>query len=549
MRDSPLPDTSVVLELSDAFKDEGRPGLDQAKAAAQTRLERTMADLGMPGGVALTVTVADSPEERTSPLSITVDGRRCRYPDELIGQLAEIALGAHATTVPIPAEVAEEVRLTEDPAALPHFLACACEEIVKIHPSWLLSDSQAEAYGETLRASHGLSPTEWPPERLVPLLRALLELWIPISDTGRLVSALSASGGDPFERAIAALRPAELHIELAAWLLHALTEVDDSDRLASFDEMRQSVYDDLGVRLPILRFSPVDAEASTALRFRVNGLRTAPVLGLAPDEVLIHLPWDNAKDLGVQARPAWDPWLGSVGAIVDISAQEALAQSVFMWNSWEHLVNMLGRAARQHAPKLVDMTTLEQDLGVLVRDCPELVGAARSQATVDEVVATLRTLLAERVPVRDLPRIVRTAVEWHDTKYVPRPRLRSGYEPASDNLPAFVRLALAGQIAQQLTVDGSDTLLCHLIDPVTETMLVAADPLPEADRVRFLTAVQAGIQSQPPSFGSSVVLTSASAREKVLAAIHEELPGVAVLAFDELPAQVMVDWQWLPVTS
>jgi flagellar biosynthesis component FlhA len=91
--------------------------------------------------------------------------------------------------------------------------------------------------------------------------------------------------------------------------------------------------------------------------------------------------------------------------------------------------------------------------------------------------------------------------------------------------------------------------VCHLIDPVTETMLVAADPLPEADRVRFLTAVQAGIQSQPPSFGSSVVLTSASAREKVLAAIHEELPGVAVLAFDELPAQVMVDWQWLPVTS
>jgi flagellar biosynthesis protein FlhA len=189
----------------------------------------------------------------------------------------------------------------------------------------------------------------------------------------------------------------------------------------------------------------------------------------------------------------------------------------------EHAAELLGR---QEAQNLIE--GLKEEAPKVVE---EVIGGDR--LSLGEVVRVLQNLLAERVSVRDLRTIFETLADY----------CRSIKNP--DMLTRYVRKALGrGIIKKYMTPD--ERLVVITLDRAIEDLIVAGlqhredgstslQLEPEMAQ-RILNGIAETLEAFQTTGTQPVILCGSLIRWDIRQLVNRFIPGVVVLAFDEIPA-------------
>ena len=201
-----------------------------------------------------------------------------------------------------------------------------------------------------------------------------------------------------------------------------------------------------------------------------------------------------------------------------------------------HLTKLIGENAhnllgRQETQKLID--NLKADAPKVVE---EVVGPER--LTLGDVVKVLQNLLAESVSIRDIHSIFETLADH--CKKVTHP----------DILTRYVRKALGRGIIKKF-LTGDNTLHIATLDRAVEDVLVGALQSAEDGTTYFnidtryverLLNQVAETMRKFDTFGTMPVLVCGSRiRWDLRKLINRFVPGIVVLAFDEIPSEVQTN--------
>jgi hypothetical protein len=530
------PALEVELALGSTLRNALGPSFDDARQDVAAALDSVLAKLGVPGRARVSVTeVLAGP---AFPFELTVGSHRCRYPDTVIRQHAEVIIGTHLCDGSRSADVVSAF-CDEQPSLASRLVALACVEAIKVRPSVLLGEPQLAAYSQQL--SEAMTPSSpWPSERLGAVLRSALDLWVSIADVEGVAAVLTDSSADAAEDLIAALRPQCIDIELGSEYLRVMTETAGGT-LADVEDARDQVYDELGLRFPDCRFVlPVDGSSPHEVRFWINGLPATPVLGLAPGTVYLNETPEELDGIGVEAVAACRV-SGRVGSVVDAGLVGRLSGTGrTTWNPTEYLVLALTDTLRIHCWRFIDVNTVGAALDTLAPIFPTLVGAVGGALTVGELARLQRRLVRQAVSIRNLPRILDAVVEACDPGFMVEPRMSLRGSVADRDLEAFVRSALARQLHEQHRWARSETVVAWLIDPAIETLVTTQSPLSAESRDSLVALLARRVAELGPNVPVPVLLTTGRARAELVAAIADELPLLPVMAFDELVAEANV---------
>jgi type III secretion protein V len=184
-------------------------------------------------------------------------------------------------------------------------------------------------------------------------------------------------------------------------------------------------------------------------------------------------------------------------------------------------------ALRRAAHLLVGVQEVQSMLDALEPSAPALVREVARHVSPVVIAEALRRLLEEEVSIRPLRPILEALLS----------------APAGTPAPALgdaCRRSLSRHIAHPLL--RGRTLEALLLDPAAELVFRdalhgAGGPL-DPDRVRSLLAsVEAGLAAVPPA---RVLLAPGDVRRPVRDLVAQRFPGLAVLAYDELPPDLEV---------
>ena len=516
-----------------------------------------LASLGVPGEPVVALSAIEDPARTHGVLQLFVNGRECRYSDDLV-QLAT----SYAAAVPLSALGGDKLpdwlraRVKEPVAAspLPELIASLCSEIVERAPSLLLGPDQLAAYCATLPAPREESPfaqVPWPPaaEAVGHVLRIILDQKLSIADT-QVVADFVARGlgtgrrqDDIAEELIVALRPRALTLQINADYLRDLTLNEAADASKQIGEMRDRLFRELGMEYPEIELEPRTDLKPTSFALRVNHLVTLPRIGLEPGRRLVDHGFDRLSLLGIEGIAAKHPATGADATLVDeLTSARAEAAGVTTWDAFGYLILCLEEELRQHSAHLLDRERARTSLERFAERFPALVAAARRKVSGEKITRTLRGLLAERVSVRNMRGILEAIVDFDyivadpATLIVFDDRLPMATEPDAEKLEdpstlvAFVRMCLRRTISHLYT-SGRNSLRVYLVDAALEHELAKGGV--EVGREReILAAVREEVTREGES--PPAILTTIDVRDRLHRLISPEFPHVPLIAYQEL---------------
>ncbi len=540
-----------VLDPASPLHQAVRAGIEQALG----ELVRT---LGIPGQP--TVEIIEAPAS-DKLLRLSVNGRLCRYPDELLSRVYHYVNGVPAGSVLASKRLT--VWLTEDSdqptetAARVEFFCLACQELVKSKPSVLLGAAQTEAYRAALAAA---SPeSEWPgAEWLHAVLAAALDLRISLADqeTAATVLAEAVAQGrsreDAAEELIAALRPDLVEIQIAPEYFRAITTQMESEHTL-FAMMRDGLFYELGLRYPDFRFVPSPRLKPNSFAFKLNHLATLPCVGLRKDQVLVNDTPERLRLLAIQGEEALNPANANVGSVIDAGFRQAAeAAGLTTWSQAGYLVLSFSSSLRENGDCFVHRPSVEAMLELLSGAFPALTNAVQSKFPVAQLTRVLRRLSREEISIRNLRSILESLVNYDFIVTDPRSLIIFDDRfPASEPPVEAVAIdpaVLAGQARCGLKrylghkyTRGQSTLIVYLLAPEIETMIAQPEAAErEAERERILAALRAEHDGLPAGGSITVILTSIEVRTAMRELIAAEFPRLPVVAYQELPPEINI---------
>jgi len=188
----------------------------------------------------------------------------------------------------------------------------------------------------------------------------------------------------------------------------------------------------------------------------------------------------------------------------------------------------LSHLVREHAPELLGHEEVQQLLSQLGRSAPKLVEDLTPKTLpLATVVRVLQNLLVERVPIRQLRRIVESLVE-----FAPQ-----NSDPAA--LTAAVRTSLGRFIVQEIS-GMTPELPVYTLAPNLERVLqdstqgtgAALEPgLAE----RLHQSLADVVTKQEARSEPAVVLVPGSVRAALARLVRHSVPSLSVLAYSEVP--------------
>jgi flagellar biosynthesis protein FlhA len=375
----------------------------------------------------------------------------------------------------------------------------------------------------------------------IPFALAAIGLWVMagrISDGPAVVTtspeqATVAVSPDDSDVLIATMRVEPLELRLAYDCIDLL----GGDLMARVREVRRQLATELGFVLPQVVTVDDATLAPGQYRISVHGVDVGR--GIVPTECVLALPDPSFADgdatLAALGERVVEPVFGLIGYWVPQSEQSAAAAGgATIVTRSAAVVTHIAEVARTHAHELLSRQQVADLVEGLRIDHPLLaneVGGERLPiGTLHDV---LRSLLAERVPIRDLPKIVETATA--------QPGVRTAEQLADECRAALgakitYRLAPDGQLAGVLLVPELEGRLLASLRDVDGTMHLALDP-DALDQLRNAVAAawERSVGGPPVALMCAPALRRPLAR--VLAAGGIELP---VLAYRELPKHVSI---------
>ena len=338
-----------------------------------------------------------------------------------------------------------------------------------------------------------------------------------------------------------ALRPTEpVSLELAEDLFGNIQSVQTDGRHIDdwVSRMRESLYQETGVLFPAVQVTSRGDLPRGAYRICLDEV---PVFcdSIPPESDLAVGPAESLTNLEISGEtPVHQETRQPRRWIPRQQASELLASGLEILSPVDVILSDLVRVLRRHAREFLGVQEVQVLLTQFSRYYPALVEEVVPKAVPhQQLVEILQRLVDEGVPIRDLRCILQTLGEW----------VRVEKDPVA--LAEQVRIALRRRITYSLT-GGASTLYVYQVDPQLEELIrnsirhTATGPYMamEPDQIQcLLKAVKVRIEgSSNNGQARPVVVTDADLRRFVRKLLEHDFPEVAVLSYQELDPDIIV---------
>jgi flagellar biosynthesis protein FlhA len=326
------------------------------------------------------------------------------------------------------------------------------------------------------------------------------------------------------------IEPLELHL---AYDVLDLTDADaGGDLLPRVRALRRQIAEELGLVMPFVRTSDdVTLEPST-YRILVHGVEIAR--GTAPRDRVLALPAGDDSDLGgVPGEETVEPVFGLKAWWVPTEARNRVtAAGATVVDRSAVVVTHLAEVARTHAADLLTRQQVQELVESLRMDEPLLADEVGTETLPMSLLHdVLRELLRERVPIRDLVRLVEAvATRARETRSL-------------DQLVSAARVAVGSAIVSRISPRGNlgaitiapqlEGELHERVRDVDGQLQLVFDP----ERLAPLLAEAAQLSQASSGIPTAVVCGQLLRRplRRSLMAAGLDIP---VLAYPELPAHL-----------
>ncbi|RMD66610.1 MAG: hypothetical protein D6824_00545 [Planctomycetota bacterium] len=338
-----------------------------------------------------------------------------------------------------------------------------------------------------------------------------------------------------------------LELEVGYGLVRLVDRKQGGDLLDRISAARRQLAVEWGFVMPPVRIRDNMTLDPNAYRVRIRGAVVAEG-SLAPGKLLAM---DSGIATGpIDGVPTREPAFGLSAWWIEPglkSRAEALNYTVV--DAASVLVTHLTEVVKKHAAELLSREEVNNLIEQLKEKAPRLVEEAiPAIVKPGELQKVLQTLLAERVPIRDLETIVETLSDW-------APKTRD-----LDVLTEYVRHALRRVICEQLSVpiDPSERrdpnvarrLVCVTLDPAFEDEIngyidrssgATTLTMPASVANRFARRIVEALQPVIAAGHQPVVVASPQVRAVVRQILEPHLPNAAVLGYNEIVPGVEVE--------
>ena len=327
-------------------------------------------------------------------------------------------------------------------------------------------------------------------------------------------------------------------IEVGVGLIPLVDTQQDGEVLERIVSSRKQFAKDLGIIVPMvmvrdnIQLRP--GEYQILLKGNVVGsgsLMVDYLLGMDPGD--ISEPIDGIK--GVEPAYGLDAvW------IKPSQKEEASFRGYTVVNCATIIVTHLTKVIEEHASELIGRQEVQNLSDTLKAECPKVVEEVLGQdlLTIGDVVKVLQNLLNERVSIRDLLTIYETLADY--CKVTKNP----------DALTRFVRIALGRGIIKKY-LDGENTLNIIHLDRAVEDLVASGLAHREDGSTtlqldpevveNILRATIAKVEEIQQVGALPIVLCSALIRWELKELLNRFVPGIIVLAADEVPPGTSVN--------
>ena len=250
-----------------------------------------------------------------------------------------------------------------------------------------------------------------------------------------------------------------VELELGVDLVPIADPGQGGDLLERITSLRRRIAEEMGLMVPPLRVRDNLALRGNMYAIKLGGARVAQG-EVRPGHVLVMHPTGGRID--VPGIDTIDPAFGMPARWVPESRRtEAEMSGCMVVDGGTVVLTHLEEMLRGHAGEILGLQDVTTMLDHLRQQSPALVEeVAPKVVSVSEVHGVLTSLLRERVPIRDLPRIL-TSLAVH------APRTKDPEE-----LVELTRQALARSITAQYVEEDQSLWVCAL-DPALEAELLA----------------------------------------------------------------------------
>ena len=323
------------------------------------------------------------------------------------------------------------------------------------------------------------------------------------------------------------LRPVDpLGLEVGYRLIPLVDKNQGGELMARIKGVRRKLTHDIGFLIPSVHIRDNLELPATAYRLLIHGVPVATA-EIHPDR---ELALDPGSALGtLEGIAGKDPAFGLDATWIQ-PHQRANAETMgyTVVDPATVVATHLSHLIREHAPELLGHEEVQQLLANLAKSAPKLVEDLTPKSLpLSAVVRVLQNLLIERVPIRQLRKIVESLVESAPTSQ----------DPAV--LTAAVRNALGRFIVQEIAGMSAE-LPVFTLNPQLERVLqestqgngAALEP-GLAERLHQSLAECVGKQEAKNE--PAVVLVPGPVRAALARLVRHSVPSLSVLAYSEVP--------------
>jgi flagellar biosynthesis protein FlhA len=323
------------------------------------------------------------------------------------------------------------------------------------------------------------------------------------------------------------LRPIDpLGLEVGYRLIPLVDKAQGGELMARIKGVRRKLTQDIGFLIPPVHIRDNLELPASAYRLLVHGVPVATA-DIHPDRELALDPGGALGKLdGIAGK---DPAFG-LDAIWIQPHQRAQAETMgyTVVDPATVIATHLSHLIREHAPELLGHEEVQQLLATLAKSAPKLVEDLTPKALpLSVVVRVLQNLLIEKIPVRQLRKIVEALVE-----HAPQSQ-----EPGA--LTAAVRNALGRFIVQEIAGMSAElpvfTLAPQLERVLQDSTQGNGAALEPGLAERLHQSLAECVSKQEARNEPAVVLVPAQVRAALARLVRHSVPSLSVLSYSEVP--------------
>jgi len=318
-----------------------------------------------------------------------------------------------------------------------------------------------------------------------------------------------------------------LGLEVGYRLVPLVNRAQSGDLLMRVRGVRRKLSHELGFLVPAVHIRDNLELAPNAYRINLGGVALGESVVYPERELAINPGRVFGQLRGIATR---DPAFGMEAVWIE-PAERDHAQTIgyTVVDAGTVIATHLSHIVQSHAHELLGHEEVQHLLAALGKSAPKLVEDLVPRVLPMAVlVKVLQSLLAERVPIRNMRTIIETLAEQ-------APRTQD--PPA---LTAAVRIALARQIVQDIAGMSSELPVITL-DPELERLLqgtvgnTAGAALEPGLAERLQQRLAESAQRQELIGEPAVLLVAPQLRQTLARFIRASVPGMHVLAWNEIP--------------